>query len=50
LTIELFQPFRDFEEVSDERLRNNLDRAEGKFDLTEELAAPLMLVCSVNPA
>jgi 4-hydroxyphenylpyruvate dioxygenase len=46
LAIELFQPFRDFEGVSDERLRQNLDRAEGKFDLMEELGVPLMLVCS----
>ena len=42
----LFQPFRDFEGVSDERFRHNLDRAEHKFDLMEELGAPLMLVCS----
>jgi 4-hydroxyphenylpyruvate dioxygenase len=46
LTIDLFQPFRDFEGVSDEKLRRNLDRAERKFDLMEQLGAPLMLVCS----
>ncbi|WP_298961391.1 sugar phosphate isomerase/epimerase and 4-hydroxyphenylpyruvate domain-containing protein [uncultured Methylobacterium sp.] len=46
LTIDLFQPFRDFEGVSDEQLRRNYDRAERKFDLMEELGAPLILVCS----
>ena len=50
LSIDLFQPFRDFEGVSDEQLRRNLDRAERKFDLMEDLGAPLMLVCSnVSP-
>jgi len=44
LDIEFFQPFRDFERVSHERLRENLDRAEGRFDLMEELGAPLMLL------
>jgi 4-hydroxyphenylpyruvate dioxygenase len=46
LTIDLFQPFRDFEAVSDELLRRNLDRAERKFDIMGELGAPMMLVCS----
>lgn len=46
LSIDLFQPFRDFEGVSDEQLKRNLDRAERKFDLMEELGAPLILVCS----
>ncbi len=46
LTIDLFQPFRDFEGVSDAQLKRNLDRAERKFDLMGELGAPLMLVCS----
>jgi 4-hydroxyphenylpyruvate dioxygenase len=46
LEIALYQPFRDFEGVSDEALRRNLDRAERKFDVMEELGAPLMLVCS----
>jgi 4-hydroxyphenylpyruvate dioxygenase len=46
LKIALYQPFRDFEAVSDEQLRRNLDRAERKFDVMEELGAPLMLVCS----
>ncbi|MDX8482076.1 TIM barrel protein [Mesorhizobium sp. VK24D] len=46
LTIDLFQPFRDFEGVSDEQHKRNLVRAERKFDLMGELGAPLMLVCS----
>jgi 4-hydroxyphenylpyruvate dioxygenase len=46
LTVELFQPFRDFEGVSDDRHRQNLDRAQSKFDLMDELGAALMLVCS----
>src|SRR5919204_4066553 len=46
LDIDLFQPFRDFEGVSDELFRRNLDRAERKFDIMAELGAPMMLVCS----
>jgi 4-hydroxyphenylpyruvate dioxygenase len=46
LSIDLFQPFRDFEAVSDDQLRRNLDRAERKFDVMAELGAPMMLVCS----
>src|SRR6266436_3198027 len=39
LTIDLFQPFRDFEGVPDEKLKRNLDRAERKFDLSAQLGA-----------
>jgi len=46
LTIDLFQPFRDFEGVDDAQLPNNLDRAQRKFDLMAELGAPMMLVCA----
>jgi 4-hydroxyphenylpyruvate dioxygenase len=46
LTIDLYQPFRDFEGVSDEVFQHNLDRAERKFDVMAELGAPMMLVCS----
>ena len=46
LNVELFQPLRDFEGVSDEQLRRNLERAEAVFDTMGELGAPLMLVCS----
>jgi 4-hydroxyphenylpyruvate dioxygenase len=48
LTIDLYQPLRDFEAVRD--LAPNLRRAEAKFDVMEELGAPTMLVCSnVSP-
>ncbi|MCA8864352.1 MULTISPECIES: sugar phosphate isomerase/epimerase and 4-hydroxyphenylpyruvate domain-containing protein [unclassified Halomonas] len=46
LTIEIFQPFRDFEGVSPEQLERNLVRVEHKFDLMEQLGVELMLVCS----
>jgi 4-hydroxyphenylpyruvate dioxygenase len=46
LQIALFQPFRDFEGVPDDALARNLERAERKFDVMQELGAPLMLVCS----
>lgn len=46
LAIELFQPFRDFEGVPDGQLQRNLDRAERKFDLMQELGTELILVCS----
>ena len=44
LAIGLYQPFRDFEAVSD--LRDNLRRAEHKFAVMERLGADLLLVCS----
>ncbi|ACC70270.1 TIM barrel protein [Paraburkholderia phymatum] len=46
LQIMLFQPFRDFEGVSKERLAQNLNRAKRKFDLMHELGTDLVLVCS----
>ncbi|WP_162975759.1 sugar phosphate isomerase/epimerase family protein, partial [Pseudomonas aeruginosa] len=46
LEILLFQPFRDFEGCRRERLGRNLERAERKFDLMQELGTDLMLVCS----
>jgi 4-hydroxyphenylpyruvate dioxygenase len=46
LAIGLYQPFRDFEAVSDAQLRDNLRRAEHKFAVMERLGAELMLVCS----
>lgn len=50
LTMDLFQPFRDFEAVSPTQFLRNLDRAERKFDVMGELGATLMLVCSnVSP-
>ncbi|MFB9476483.1 TIM barrel protein [Nonomuraea salmonea] len=50
LTIDLYQPFRDFEGVPRARLRANLERAEHKFRLMRRLGADLLLVCSnVSP-
>ncbi|ENA28427.1 MULTISPECIES: 3-dehydroshikimate dehydratase QuiC [Pseudomonas] len=46
LAITLFQPFRDFEGCPRDRLPRNLDRAERKFDLMQELGTDLILVCS----
>ncbi|MDX6312848.1 MAG: 4-hydroxyphenylpyruvate dioxygenase, partial [Streptomyces sp.] len=46
LAIELYQPFRDFEAVPADQLARNLRRAERKFDVMEQLGAPMMLVCS----
>lgn len=46
IAITLFQPFRDFEGCHRERLQRNLDRAERKFDLMQELGTDLVLVCS----
>ncbi|MFL9900002.1 TIM barrel protein [Paraburkholderia fungorum] len=50
LKIMLFQPFRDFDGVSPERLERNLDRARRKFDVMHELGTDRILVCSnVSP-
>ncbi|MBA1288177.1 3-dehydroshikimate dehydratase QuiC [Pseudomonas japonica] len=46
IAITLFQPFRDFEGVPRNRLARNLDRAERKFELMQELGTDLVLVCS----
>jgi len=46
LRIMLFQPFRDFEGVSPERLARNLERARRKFELMHELGTDRVLVCS----
>ncbi|WIX99228.1 TIM barrel protein [Amycolatopsis mongoliensis] len=50
LSIDLYQPFRDFEAVPPDVLARNLRRAELKFDVMEQLGADTMLVCSsVSP-
>ncbi|MEU8639901.1 TIM barrel protein [Amycolatopsis sp. NPDC048633] len=50
LSIDLYQPFRDFEAVPPAVLARNLRRAELKFDVMEQLGADTMLVCSsVSP-
>ncbi|MBD8532915.1 MULTISPECIES: bifunctional sugar phosphate isomerase/epimerase/4-hydroxyphenylpyruvate dioxygenase family protein [unclassified Massilia] len=46
LRIDMFQPFRDFDGVSPEQLLRNLDRAERKFDVMEQLGTDLILVCA----
>ncbi|RON78911.1 4-hydroxyphenylpyruvate dioxygenase [Pseudomonas chlororaphis] len=46
IAITLFQPFRDFEGCRRDRLQRNLERAERKFDLMQELGTDLVLVCS----
>lgn len=51
LTWVAFQPFRDFEGMPDTERARGFARAERKFDVMEEIGAPLMLVCSnVSPA
>ena len=46
LSIDLFQPFRDFEGVEEDVLQDNLRRAEEKFQLMRRLSADTVLVCS----
>ena len=46
LSIDLYQPFRDFEGVPADQLQRNLRRAEAKFDLMEQLDVHTILVCS----
>ncbi|MCC9196562.1 TIM barrel protein [Arthrobacter sp. zg-Y820] len=46
LSLDLFQPFRDFEGVSEDLLEDNLYRAEAKFELMNRLGIDTMLVCS----
>ncbi|WNV86035.1 TIM barrel protein [Umezawaea sp. Da 62-37] len=50
LSIDLYQPFRDFEAVPPDVLARNLRRAELKFQVMERLGADTILVCSsVSP-
>ncbi|WP_431111846.1 bifunctional sugar phosphate isomerase/epimerase/4-hydroxyphenylpyruvate dioxygenase family protein [Variovorax paradoxus] len=46
LSIDLYQPFRDFEGMPEAQFRRSLERAERKFDLMEAMGAPMMLCCS----
>ena len=51
LSIHIFQPFRDFEAAPDAQRQRNLDRAERKFDIMQQLGTDLVLVCSnVQPS
>jgi 4-hydroxyphenylpyruvate dioxygenase len=46
LTLDLYQPFRDAEGVTEEVFADNLRRAEAKFALMNRLGIETMLVCS----
>ena len=46
LSIDIYQPFRDFEAMPEPARRRNLDRAERKFDVMQALGTDLVLVCS----
>ncbi len=46
LTIDLYQPFRDAEGVTEDVMTENLRRAEAKFAVMNRLGVDLMLVCS----
>lgn len=50
ITIDLYQPFHDFEAVPPGVFRANLRRAERKFDLMEKLDVPTLVVCSTLSA
>src|ERR1700744_6795481 len=46
LTITCFQPFRDFEAMPEPQRARNMERAERKFDVMQQLGAQLLLVGS----
>ncbi|WP_418128688.1 TIM barrel protein [Variovorax sp. 375MFSha3.1] len=46
LSIDLYQPLRDFEGMPEAQFRRSLERAERKFDLMQAMGAPTMLCCS----
>jgi 4-hydroxyphenylpyruvate dioxygenase len=46
ITLDLYQPFRDFEGVGQEKLRQNLRRAAAKFTLMNRLGIDTLLLCS----
>jgi 4-hydroxyphenylpyruvate dioxygenase len=50
LSIDLYQPFRDFEGMPEPQFRRSLERAERKFDLMQAMGAPLVLCCSNTSA
>nr|WP_183322943.1 sugar phosphate isomerase/epimerase and 4-hydroxyphenylpyruvate domain-containing protein [Flexivirga oryzae] len=50
LTVDLFQPVRDVEGVPPEGFRRVLHRLERKFEIAQQLGAPVVLACSnVSP-
>ena len=48
LSIDLYQPFRDFDSVRPEAVEANLRRADRKFDVMEQMGTNQVLVCSAN--
>ena len=46
LSLDLYQPFRDFEGVDDEQFAANLARAEAKFKLMKRTGMTTILLCS----
>jgi 4-hydroxyphenylpyruvate dioxygenase len=50
LAITIFQPFRDFEAMPAAQRARNLDRAERKFDVMQQLGTDLVLVCTNTQA
>lgn len=46
LTLDLYQPFRDFEGVDETTLQANLKRLESKFQLMQRMGMDLILMCS----
>nr|WP_284711021.1 sugar phosphate isomerase/epimerase and 4-hydroxyphenylpyruvate domain-containing protein [Brevibacterium sp. XM4083] len=46
ISLDLYQPFRDFEGVDEEQFAANLDRAHAKFTLMRRLGIGTMLLCS----
>ena len=46
ISLDLYQPFRDFEGVSEELLADNLRRAEARFVVMNRLGMDTLLVCS----
>lgn len=46
LSLDLYQPFRDFEGVGPDLLEQNIRRAAAKFDLMNRLGIETMLLCS----
>jgi 4-hydroxyphenylpyruvate dioxygenase len=46
LTLDLYQPFRDFDSVTEDLLAANLRRAEAKFRLMSRLGMDTILVCT----
>ncbi|GAA3711831.1 dehydroshikimate dehydratase QsuB [Zhihengliuella alba] len=46
LTLDLYQPFRDFEGVTEDLLEANLRRAEARFEVMGRLGIDTVLVCS----